>query len=302
VERRELYAAIKRCGGVADLSNRAKFRLTGADRIRYLNGQITNDLRKLPPHGSLYACVTTAKGRMCGDLFITAGPDHLLIDAEASLRESMAARLGRYIVADDVVLEDVTDEVQLLHCYNLAEPPLAETGEVWVRRSNRFGAHGWDVIAPAAQPAPVPVDLPVIDEPMREVLRIEAGVPRWGFELGEETLPPEAGLDRTAVDFHKGCYIGQEVISRIESVGHVNRTLSGFIAAGADPDSLPGAELFLDERSAGILTSAAFSFGLETPIALGYLKRGIDAASLRAGFTDGSRTCLVEVTPLPFIP
>jgi folate-binding protein YgfZ len=302
VERRELYAAIKERGGVADLSERAKFRLTGADRIRYLNGQITNDLRKLSPGGTLYACVTTARGKMCGDVFITGGPEHLLIDTEGSLRESMAARLERYIVADDVVLADVTGEFQLLHFYGVAEQPLVETGEVTVRRSNRFGAPGWDVIAPAAQPAPVPVDLPVIDEAMREVLRIEAGVPRWGFELGEETLPPEAGLDLTAVDFHKGCYIGQEVISRIQSVGHVNRTLSGFIAAGADPDVLPGAVLFLDERNAGRLTSAAFSFGLERPIALGYLKRGIDAASLQARIADGSRTCLVEVKPLPFIP
>ncbi len=100
-------------------------------------------------------------------------------------------------------------------------------------------------------------------------------MPRWGAELTEETLPPEAGLDQTAIDYHKGCYIGQEVISRIKSVGHVNRHLAGFTA----PAPLaPGMTLHPADdpgKTAGEITSAAWSFGLETWAALGYLKRGI---------------------------
>jgi folate-binding protein YgfZ len=109
-----------------------------------------------------------------------------------------------------------------------------------------------------------------------ENLRIERGIPRWGGELDENTLPPEAGLDRTHIDYHKGCYIGQEVISRIKSIGHVNRRLAGFVSTtGARLDSessiVPAASP--DGEPCGVLTSAGWSFALEKPVALGYLRR-----------------------------
>src|SRR5438128_9673699 len=100
----EIYADFKKRGGIADLSSRAKFHLTGSDRVRFLNGQVSNDVRKLSPRESLHACVMTPKGKMCGDIFISAGPDFLRIDAEPALRESLAARLERYIIADDVTI------------------------------------------------------------------------------------------------------------------------------------------------------------------------------------------------------
>ena len=127
-----------------------------------------------------------------------------------------------------------------------------------------------------------------LDDALLETLRVEAGVPRWGRELGEDTLPPEAGLDRTHIDYHKGCYIGQEIISRLKSVGHVNRQLSGFVVEDREPLQA-GWRLYAagdESREVGVLTSAAWSFALDRPIALGYLKRGSPAGGLLARAAD----------------
>src|SRR5256885_13143314 len=111
--RAELYASAKKNGALIDLSHRAKWLVKGADRVRFLNGQVSNDVRKLKPNEeAIHACVLTVKGKLCGDVFISIAtdfPNCLRIDAELSLRESLAARLERYIIADDVTLDDWTD-------------------------------------------------------------------------------------------------------------------------------------------------------------------------------------------------
>jgi folate-binding protein YgfZ len=301
-----LYAEARRRGALLDLSERAVWRLAGADRVRYLNGQVTNDMRRVRPDAALQACVTTAKGRLCGVIFVSSAPDFLRIDAEAELRESLAARFERYIIADDAVLEDVTGEECLFHLIapvasaTPAMAPAAPPGVI-VRAASRFGRAGFDFIAPAAERDALLEALAahavLVPPALAECLRIEAGVPRWGVELNEETLPPEAALDEAAIDYHKGCYIGQEVISRIKSVGHVNRQLAGFTAAG--PLSA-GMTLHLEadpEKSAGEITSAAWSFGLESWAALGYLKRGFASAPLIARTPSGT-TAGVQFRPL----
>jgi folate-binding protein YgfZ len=289
---------------VADLSDRVKLILTGADRVRYLNGQVTSDVRKLPARHTQPACVTTAKGKLCADIVITATDDAFIVDADAALRESLPARLGRYIIADDVVIDDATDSRVLLHFFG--EPPAAIEG-AFIAESRRYGREGWDVHLAAAGFATAKTALlcgrRMLHEARLESLRIEAGIPRWGRELGEDTLPPEAGLDRTHIDYHKGCYIGQEVISRLKSVGHVNRQLTGFISAD-DAPLAAGAEIFAagEERPAGILTSAAFSFALEKQIALGYLKRGSPTRDLFARPADSTGAAVrVTTCALPFV-
>jgi folate-binding protein YgfZ len=303
------YAEVRRLGALVDLSDRAKWRLSGADRVRYLNGQVTNDIRRVRPDATLIACVTTAKGRLSGLIFVSAAPSFLRIDAEPDLRESLGARLERYIIADDAALEDATDEDCLFHIL----PPSGAsdfTREIdapgaSVRAATRFSRPGIDIIAPrsghAGLLAHLAVSYPLIPAPLIEILRIEAGIPRWGAELTEETLPPEAGLDQTAIDYHKGCYIGQEVISRIKSVGHVNRRLACFTAGS--PLS-PGMTLHPSDdpgRTAGEITSAAWIFGLETWAALGYLKRGFADTPLLARSPDGA-TVGVQIRNLPLVP
>jgi folate-binding protein YgfZ len=294
-------------GGVVDLSARTQLILTGADRVRYLNGQVTSDVRKLQPGQTQMACVTTAKGKLCADICITALENALVVDAEPSLRETLAARLERYIVADDVTIEDATDTHALLHYLAPDTPPAGHPAEKAAAR--RFGRDGWDLRLPRADFASARDSLlgghVVLDESLAELLRIEAGIPRWGHELDENTLPPEAGLDATHIDYHKGCYIGQEVISRLKSVGHVNRRLTGFVAESRDAVLATGMALSAVESGAastGILTSAAFSFTFEKPIALGYLKRGSPTGALFARPADANGApVVVTVRELPFV-
>ena len=298
-----LYKQARDRGALMDLGDRAQFRLTGADRIRYLNGQVTNDIRRVRADAAVPACVTTARGKLSGIIYVSAGPDFLRIDTEPSLREPLAARLARYIIADDAELEDTTGQECLFHVV----PALSFAGchGAELRAAERFGADGIDIIAPASERERLLTHLSashvLLPPALAESLRIEAGIPAWGAELDEDTLPPEAGLDKTAIDYHKGCYIGQEVISRIKSVGHVNRHLTGFaapepLAAGMTlhPDEEPG-------TTAGEITSAAWSFGLESWAALGYLKRAFTAAAIHARFPDGA-TVAVRTRVLPLVP
>jgi folate-binding protein YgfZ len=305
----EGWRAFRERGGVADLGGCVKLRLTGADRVRYLNGQVTADVRKLTPERTLPACVTTAKGRLCGTVTIAAAADALFVEADASLRDTLPARLERYIIADDVTLDDLSGEMRVIHfagpaAANLAPPP----GAIIAAKSERLGVPGLDLWLPAAAFAECwpqwAAGHLVLDESLRELLRIEAGIPRWGAELGEDTLPPEAGLDRTHIDYHKGCYIGQEVISRLKSVGHVNRELTGFVAT-TDASPARGAHIFAAGETAGrplgTITSAAWSFALEKPIALGYLRRGSATRDLIARPEDSAGPdAPIAAHPLPF--
>ena len=302
---RAAYEQFQTRGGLADLSDRVEIILTGADRVRYLNGQVTSNVTKLAAGQTQPACVTTAKGHLCAEILITAAADALHLDADPALRASLPARLERYIIADDVALADVTDTRALLHFLGLPPPEIPGASCV---PSRRFGRDGWDVRLPAAAFAEEKAALfsarPALDPALLETLRIEAGLPRWGAELGEDTLPPEAGLDRTHIDYHKGCYIGQEVISRLKSVGHVNRQLTGFVSEDGTPP-VAGAAIFSpdSDRPAGTITSVAFSFALEKPIALGYLRRGSPTGGLLARPADPtSAEVRVAACPLPFVP
>ncbi len=287
MSREALYREIRERGGIADLSGRAKFHLTGADRVRYLNGQVSADIRQLGGTARP-ACLLTVKGKLVADLHVSATADFLRLDAAPERRDAVAARLERYIIADDVALADVTDDLALFHI--LGSDPGAGIP------SRRLGIGGFDLFLPAAERektwTKLTADCPTIDAEMLELLRLEAGLPRWGAELDEDTLPAEAGLDLTAVDFHKGCYVGQEVVSRIKSVGRVNRQLRGFTA---EAPLAPGETLLADGIEAGRITSAAWSFALARPIALGYVKR---AATTDSFTTTGCAP--VQLHDLPF--
>ena len=265
------YRIFRERGGVVDLASRVKLLFTGADRVRYLNGQLTANIATAKTPSVLPACVTTAKGKLCAEIRASLGPSGILVDADAAVADTLPARLERYIIADDVTMEDATNTIAIVH---LIGTPPESLHEKFIP-SNRYGIAGHDWFPPFRKDlAPVweqlTAQFAVLSDELLELIRIEHGVPRWGFELDENTLPAEAGLDRTHVDFHKGCYIGQEVISRIKSVGHVNRSLRRFASPNGEPIPV-GSRIFTadaPEKDLGIITSAALS------IALGYLRRG----------------------------
>jgi tRNA-modifying protein YgfZ len=245
-------------GGFFFLGPRTRVRVTGSDRLRYLNGQLSNDLRHLLPGEALPALILTAKGKLCADVFVWMEGDAIIVEGDDSLEESLPARLERYAVSDDVAFEVMPRELQ--RCHVFGRFPLREEGV----RVNRMGVDGFDLFKP-------PDDLPEASTEEIELLRIERGIPSWGKELSEETLPQEAGLDKIAVDFQKGCYVGQEVVSRIHSVGRVNRRLCGFVG-DFDPLMAGIATLLAaDGRKAGRLTSAASHPELRKTVSLGYI-------------------------------
>lgn len=256
--------------GWIDLSGRAKFRLSGPDRVRYLNGQVTNNVARLRPGESLPALVCTAKGRLEGEVMIHAREEDFLLDAPGVLREPLLARLEKYLIADDCAWEDVTDAFSLWHSLGLGGSPAVE----------RFGAPGQDLWQPAGADAPSGPRLQPEDV---ELLRLAQGVPVWGAELTPDTLPQEARLEDRMVDFHKGCYVGQEVVSRLRSVGRVNRLLCCLHTVGDGPLA-PGDRLFtapeppaVEPVEIGVVTSARHDPARGLTLALGYVKRAVVA-------------------------
>jgi folate-binding protein YgfZ len=285
---------------VFDLSGRVKLRLTGADRVRFLNGQMTNDVRKANPHLSMAACVLNAKGKLDAFVFIGAEAEALWLDAEAELRATLAPRLERYVIADDVTIEEVTEDFALFHVTGESPPALPNESLEW-RRGKRFGLVGWDLWTAAAVHDRVLKLLsahePLCDAGAAERWRIELGVPRWGRELTNEIIPVEANLADEAIDYAKGCYIGQEVISRMKMSGQMNKRLCGLLALDGSPLA-PETRLLSPEegKEVGWITSATRSERLGKEIALGFVKRGFNQPGARLRANEQP----VAVVELPF--
>jgi len=286
----ELFQTVTQHGAAVNLSARAKLRLTGGDRTRYLNGQVTNDVRRVNPNETLYACVTDVKGRIAGDVFIHAVADALLLDAEAGLRETLSMRLERYIVADDVELTDVTEEWQLWHVWGgVGTPTRAESVHCGqecphhLLRSTRFGVAGIDVWLPAAAAAPSFAALSILTEADLETWRILQKMPHWPNELNAETFPPEAGLMERAMDFAKGCYIGQEILSRIKTTGKMPRELIAFESATA----VHAGDDLWHEKAVGKITSVTRHPVSGKAVGLALVRQGSVKAGLRVGSSDG---------------
>jgi folate-binding protein YgfZ len=257
--------------GLVYIDAPALLEFRGPDAVRFLNGQLTQDVRRVAGGKvSLPSCVTDARGRLQFRVWITESPDgHLWVEGPAGSAEALEARLTRYLIADDVEVVDITGQFQLIH---LIGDDAAPPDDVFSRASRRFNADGADWwFAKEIEPPPQTRHLRG-DE--LEALRIANGVPMWGRELKEGILPPEAGLDATDISYQKGCYIGQEVISRIKSAGKVNKRLMRIeLTAGYAPADLR----LLDENGAvaGEITSVSPIPINGTRPALAYVKRGV---------------------------
>ncbi len=223
----------------------------GPDAVRYLNGQLTQDSRDLGGR-ALASCVTDAKGRLQAFVHVFRGPDDSIwVEAPAEQEEELEQRLTRYLIADDVEFDNLSNDWLLIHAVDATEPP--DPGNGFVRQASRVGNEGFDLWLPGSDPTEL--SLSILSPAEAETRRITARIPAWGAELTPGMLPPEAGLDRNAISYHKGCYIGQEVLSRIKSAGRMNRKLAAFLV---DPGTAAGDLLGAPEgRSAGSITSVA---------------------------------------------
>jgi tRNA-modifying protein YgfZ len=289
-----------------DLSDRAKLLVTGPDRIRFLNGQLTNDIASLKPGFSIYTCALTAKGKLCADLFATSLNDSIILDYEPALQEALPARLEKYLIADVVELEEVTDQFALFHVCETTVPD-AILPEATISTSQRFAIDGKDLLVPSTLRSVV---MPLLSETPSnaeelERFRIERGIPRWGTELSKEVIPAEAGLEKRAISYTKGCYLGQEIMSRLRSLGHVNRHLCG-VRLTSGISLQPGDHLVVGDggKQIGNITSVCFSDRLGGCIGLAFIRRGFDQPGTIYPVSRSATSGLIgsaEVRSLPFV-
>ena len=290
-----------------DLSARAKLRVSGNDRLRFLKGQLTNDVRKATDSTAIEACVLTAKGKMDAHIFLRAEPDCFIFDADPELRKSLQPRLERYVIADDVQIEDVSDRWSIFHILQATAPPLPK--QCRIISANRFGQSGCDIWVDAGQRDELLRQLSgefgFCDADCAEVYRIEQGIPRWDRELTGEIIPIEANLEERTIDYEKGCYIGQEVISRMKMSGQTNKKLCGLVLLNDSPLE-PGMRLFAaggEKKEVGWLTSTTHSERLGKQVALGYVKRGFNSTGFRLDALNPQEPAAVaraEIVDLPF--
>ena len=283
-----------------DLSGRTKLRATGADRVRFLNGQTTNDVRKAGPDATQESCVLNSKGHLDAHIFLFATANEIWIDADAELRGRLQSRLERYIIADDVVVEDASEGFALFHVLAEAKPAVEAKFHV---RSRRLGWDGWDLWVEAAAVKEATEALTsayqTADENEWERLRIENGMPRWGRELTPDIIPPEANLAQRAIDYEKGCYIGQEVISRMKMSGQIRQRLCGLVS---EKELYPGMELRVEEKVVGRVTSAVFSWRINSNIGLAMIKRGYNEVGTSLVSSSADAPATAQLVTLPMRP
>ncbi len=262
----------------------ALLRFTGPDAVRFLNGQLTQDVRQADAAAALPSCVTDAKGKLQFRIYLTKDADGaLLLSGPEGTGEALEARITRYLIADDVQVEDLSGKYRLHHLIGVALPA---TGGAFARKARRYGVDGHDLWVPADEDFPFPPAVGPLPDDEVEAFRIAHGAPAWGKELTEGMLPPEAGLENTDISYHKGCYIGQEVISRIRTAGKLNRTLVPLRVSSGVKE---GDTLVSDDAEAGLVTSVSPHEGDGKRDALAYVKRSANRCDLAVKQADGSR-------------
>jgi len=317
------FVALRAGCGVYDLGYRAKISLTGGDRVRWLNGMVTNNIRDLAPGQGVYAFLLNPQGHILGDVYAYNRGESLVVDTDASQVEKILATFDHYIIMDDVEVQRLSEltalgicgpksgevlraagiEVPDSHSLQIVEARCTcacecmrctvvpgedaalESYELWLAPGDVRKA--WDALI-------VHGATPVGSEAL-ELHRIASGIPLYGVDIRERDLPQETEQTR-ALNFNKGCYIGQEIVERIRSRGTVHRKFAGFVVAGTAAITA-GTKIIAGEKEVGEITSAA-SFHRadgEKSVALGYIRREMGAPGREVMIGSAQAT----VTPLP---
>jgi folate-binding protein YgfZ len=323
------WAELRAGCGVYDLGYRAKISLTGGDRVRWLNGMVTNNIRDLAVGHGVYAFLLNPQGKIVGDLYAynrgdSGASGSILVDTDRSQLEKILATFDHYIIMDDVEVKSLdqltalgvagpkarevlrasgievpetqpseifdakcTCDCDCMTCIAVrGEDPAHESYELWlapvdVRKTwDALVAHGATRVGSEAI----------------ELQRVVAGIPAYGVDIRERDLPQETEQAR-ALNFNKGCYVGQEIVERIRSRGAVHRKFSGFVAEGAG-EIAPAAKIFSSDsdKEVGEITSAISLRvgGTEKTVALGYIRREVGVPG-REVLIGGVRATVVQL-------
>jgi folate-binding protein YgfZ len=322
------YDAARHGAAFLDRSHRGRIVVSGSERASYLQGLLTNDIVALKAGQGCYAAYLTAQGRMIADLEVYELGDVLLLTMSGGVKDGVMARLDQFIFSEDVQLGDVTDTFAQIAIVGptaavvvaamvggVSEQALRDMpdhgnargewagGAAIVARVVDPGEPGFDLFVERAQSDALKVALRAagaieLDPATAEAVRIEAGVPLFGRDMDEETIPLEAGIESRAISFSKGCYVGQEVIIRVLHRGH-GRVARKLVGLTLDGDQIPAAgdAVRSGDRELGRVTSSAASPARQQPIALAYVHR--DFLEPGTQVTVGDQTA--TVTALPFV-
>lgn len=307
IQNSSAYRAARNQVAVRRRDERGTLRVTGADRIGWLNGLLTNDIKALEGGGACAAAWLTPQGRMIADPFVMETGELTLLDVPGPLAADLAGRLDGLIFTEDVRVEDVSADVLSIELVGPESRPVWETVQqsaaapLALRDVDRprpgivvyiLRAHLAGTLEALAHAGATP-----LDDATAEVLRVEAGVPRFSVDIGEDTIPLEAGLDHV-LSHTKGCYVGQEIIVRIRDRAH-GRVARHLVGLRPESDAVPaaGQPVLVDGRQVGTLTSAVHSHALGAPIALATVHRDAARPGTRVSLADGTTAV---VTALPF--
>ena len=332
------HHAVRNSVGIVDVSYRGRYQLTGEDRAKFLHRIISNDVESLSAGQGTYATLLTHRGKIIADLNVYVLADAITIDAAPETTENLFTELDKYIIADAVEISDLTAETGAIAVHGPKSSELVQsvlgvnsvselrerqncareadarfkhaivcvrtdtTGEVgymlWT------AADGLESLWEALMTEGSRFDVQLIGWNALESLRIEAGIPRYGAELTDSVIPLEAELEH-AINFEKGCYIGQEIVARMKYRGHPNRLLRGIEIDGGptshDACKLrPSARVFNGEKEVGWVTSATFAPTLAKEVALGYVRMAVTAAGSRVEIETSDGRVAAKVVLLPF--
>lgn len=309
------YRQLREECGLLDRSARGKLLATGPDAAEYLQGQLTNDVERLQPGEGCYAALLDRKGHLQADMRVLRLADGIWLDTEPEGLEAARRHLQTYKVGREVEIADLTRERAILSLIGPRSAELAGTAALPEHASEEARVGG---VACVAVGTAAGIDLIVgsggedlasdverlreallaagaveVGTKAAEILRVEAGLPRFGAEMGPETMPAEAGIVERAVDFEKGCYIGQEPVARLHYKGRPNRHLRGLELSAP---AAAGALLRLDDKDVGRIGSAVVSPSCG-PIALAIVRREAEPGDELAVGEDGVTARVVD---LPF--
>jgi folate-binding protein YgfZ len=324
------YKMVRSMAGLIDRCHRGLLQVTGPDRFTFLQGMLSNDLRDIKAGEAQYATVLSQQGKVLGDVRVLQSENSFYLDLWDFIKDKIVAHLNRYLVADEVEIADRSEGYGILSVQGprsrellqklveqgeLPDRPALHTmvdvdaAKICVVSDSHTGEAGFDLIIPvdalddvARRAADIGRHYSAgwVGEEAQNTLRIEAGIPRYGVDISEDNLLLETGLEH-AVSFKKGCYLGQEVVERIRSRGHVNKKLCGFLLDGQDP-ARAGDLIFAAGKAIGAITSSVYSLALARPIALGYLHRDFWAPGTIVAVNRGGESIAAAVAELPFLP
>jgi len=332
----EQYDALRTGAGFIDLIDRRWISISGSERADYLQGLLTNDVVALSPGNGCYATYLTPHGRMIADMFVFAEHKRLLLDVHESVKDQLCERFEDLIFAEDVTVHGLGPECTAFGVYGplsgrvisavvgSVDPkigvhehrPIVFGGRSGLfARTDDLGIEGYRLIVDRAiavefAAALVESGAVRVDAPVAEAVRVESGHPAFPNDMDTETIPLEAGIQDRAINFDKGCYVGQEVIIRVlhRGQGRVARRLVGLVLDGKSEACAQLSQVGAMVSSAGgddqigRVTSVVISPALGRWVALGYVPRELaDVPGTTVDILVGDTRVRAVVTKLPFV-